>query len=355
MKAIKFNLSYGNEQIKTLAELKENCNVDMLLETLKNGLLARWLTAQGETALSEKVSAIDTADNRSALKMLFKVLFEKDASVMEQSAAEIFTVREKEAERLLNLSKLAEKENGIIAQYHEGYDDLIEALKANKNDYPSLKAGMITLYAQYRKLLLLDKNKFYETFKDGYPLVLLSFMANQTLCEYFFSSSEEVNQVYEDVLPQLEIEGIIKNIKLAIRKGEKSPAVELETEEQLEKFKSQNQGKTFIRIAKSSPGYNDSNCSANCFYVGDFYIPYDALFLPHIKIFSGETDRYWKDIEAAGQTFMIISMEEGNKVRNSGANGEELSADDVNGKFIFTNGIDYMSNSDSDKLIYMEV
>lgn len=355
MKAIKFNLSYGNEQIKTLAELKENCNVDMLLETLKNGLLTRWLTAQGETALSEKVSAIDTTDNRSALKTLFKVLFEKDASVMEQSAAEIFTVREKEAERLLNLSKLAEKENGIIAQYHKGYDDLIESLKANKNDYSFLKARMITLYAQYRKLLLLDKYRFYKTFNDGYPLVLLSLMANQTLCEYFFSSAEEVNQVYKDVLPQLQIEEMIKNIKSAIKKGEKSPAVKLETEEQLEEFKSQNQGKTFIRIATSSHGYNDSNCLANSFYVGDFYISYDALIFPHIKIFSGKTDQYWKDIEANGKIFMIIAMEEGNKVRNSGANGEELSAEDINGKFIFTNGIDYMSNSDSDKLIYMEV
>jgi hypothetical protein len=287
--------------------------------------------------------------------MLFKILFEKDASVMEQSAAEIFTLRKKEAERLFNLSKLAEKENGIIAQYHKGYDDLIEALKANKNDYPSLKAGMITLYAQYRKLLLLDKNKFYETFKDGYPLVLLSLMANQTLCEYFFSSIEEVNQVYEDVLPQLQIERMIKNIVFAIKKEEKSPAVKLETEEQLEKFKSQNQGKTFIRIAKSSPGYNASNCSVDSFYVGDFYIPYEVLVFPHIKIFSGKTDQYWKDIEATGKTFMIISMKKGNKVRNSGANGEELSAEDINGKFIFTNGIDYMSNSDSDKLIYMEV
>ena len=45
MKAIKFNLSYGNERIKTLAELKENCNIDMLLETLQNGLLVRWLMA----------------------------------------------------------------------------------------------------------------------------------------------------------------------------------------------------------------------------------------------------------------------------------------------------------------------
>ena len=148
---------------------------------------------------------------------------------------------------------------------------------------------------------------------------------------------------------------MIKNIVFAIKKEEKSPAVKLETEEQLEKFKSQNQGKTFIRIAKSSPGYNASNCSVDSFYVGDFYIPYEVLVSPHIKIFSGKTDQYWKDIEAAGKTFMIISMEERNKVRNSGANGEELSADDINGKFIFTNGIDYMSNSDSDKLIYMEV
>ena len=56
MKTIKFNLSYGDERIKSLAELKENCNVDMLLETLENGRLHRWLLSQGEAELAEKVA-----------------------------------------------------------------------------------------------------------------------------------------------------------------------------------------------------------------------------------------------------------------------------------------------------------
>ena len=42
MKAIKFNLRYGDMQLKTVAELKEYGNIDMLLETLNNGFLERW-------------------------------------------------------------------------------------------------------------------------------------------------------------------------------------------------------------------------------------------------------------------------------------------------------------------------
>lgn len=357
MKAIKFNLSYGNEKIKTLDELKENCNVDMLLETLQNGLLVRWLTAQGKLNLAEKISAIDTSDYRNALSELLRILFDKDASVMEQSASEIFAIREKEAKRIENLSNLAEKENEIIVQYHKGYYDLLENLKTSKNDYPALKAFMETLYSQYRQLLLLDKTRFYNTFKKEYPLVLLAFMANQPLCECFFCSANEVKQVYDDVLPQLSYDGIIKSIETALLRNENTVAVKIETQEALEKFKSShaNNSNNNLRIRRSSGGYNHSFVYVDNFDVGDYYLPDDAVVFPHIKIFSGKTDQYWKDIEPKGKSFMIISMEEGNKVRNSGANGEEYSADDINGKFQFTDGIDYMSNSDTDKLIYMEI
>ncbi|MCI7036681.1 MAG: hypothetical protein MSH22_10765 [Spirochaetia bacterium] len=357
MKAIKFNLSYGNEKIKTLDELKESCNVDMLLETLNNGLLVRWLTAQGRTDLAEKISSIDTGDFRKALSELLKILFDKDASVLEQAAGEIFAIREKEAKRFEKLSNLAGKENEIIAQYHKGYGDLIESLKEAKDDYPALKAQMKTLYSQFRQLLLLDKTRFYNTFKEGYPLVLIAFMANQDLCECFFSSAEEVKQVYDDVMPLLSNDGIIKSIETGLWRNENTVAVKIETQETLEKFKSSNANNSnkCLRIRQSSGRYNHSYVYIDSFDVGDYYLPEEALVLPHIKIFSGKTDQYWKDIEPKGKTFMIISMEEGNKVRNSGANGEEYSASDINGKFQFTDGIDYMSNSDTDKLIYMEI
>ena len=74
-----------------------------------------------------------------------------------------------------------------------------------------------------------------------------------------------------------------------------------------------------------------------------------------LKSFSGQTEGYWKDIEPKNKRFMIISMEEGNFVRNAAKQGEELSASDINGKFSIINGIDYKSNNASQKLIYMEV
>lgn len=75
----------------------------------------------------------------------------------------------------------------------------------------------------------------------------------------------------------------------------------------------------------------------------------------YIKIFSGHTESYWKDIESADKQYMIIYMEEGNFVRNIGKKGEELSADDINGNFPILKGIDYKSNNDSHSLYYMEI
>lgn len=355
MKAIKFNLSYGNKRIKTLAELEENCDIDMLLETLDNGLLVRWLTAQGKSELAEKVGVIDKSDYRKATKELLTVLFGKDASVLEQAAAELFAVREKEAARLESLKNLASKENEIIEQHHAGYNDTLSALKESANDYPKLKALMITLNSQYRELLKLDASRFYNDFKDGYPLVLLALMANTNL-RGFLSAAYNNETVYDDVLPQLSIEPSLINIKNKIAHGEPSPAVYIETDEQLREFQDKYGEKEFGYIYKTSSGnYTTKIITASRFAVNMWYVPLEAISVGHIKTFNGETDAYWKDIEPKGKTFMIISIKSGNKLRNAGANGEELTADDINGKFIFTDGIDYMSNSDSDKLIYMEV
>jgi hypothetical protein len=77
--------------------------------------------------------------------------------------------------------------------------------------------------------------------------------------------------------------------------------------------------------------------------------------LPHIQCFAGETEGYWKDLKPKGTRYLVIQMVNGNLIRNCGINGEELKADDVNGKFPILDGIDYKSNSSVDKLVYMEV
>ena len=324
MKEIKFNLSYANKSIKTLDELKDDCNIDMLLETLDNGLLARWLNAQGEKELSQKVTAIDKSDYRKAIKELLSVLFGKEASVYEQAFSELFTLRQKEINRLENLEKLAEKENEIITQYHKNYNETLEALKISSNDYPKLKALMQVLYEQYKGLLSLDKERFYNDFKEGYPLVVLSLIANRSLRQFFFDSEDKIKKVYDDVIPQLSIEQNLKNIMKKIKENDSSVseiATFIQTDEQLQEFKEKYGETKFGCIFTSSGKWYSDFIPASSFTTDFYYISQEKLSVPHIKIYSGQTDAYWKDLEPKDKIFMIISIETGNKLRNAGSNG----------------------------------
>ena len=71
--------------------------------------------------------------------------------------------------------------------------------------------------------------------------------------------------------------------------------------------------------------------------------------------FAGMTDGYWKDLEPKGKKYMIISMGDGDYVRSAGQSGGDLSSADILNTFVIVDGVDYKSNSDTRKLLYMEV
>ena len=358
MKAIKFNLGDGEHLIRTVAELKEHSNIDILLETLNSGLLERWLQAQGDTDLLKKIQAIDKSNKRQACDALCRAVFGEDSTTAQQVAAELFDFRIKEEKRREMLKELKEKEDTIIAQYHKGYDDILAALRHRSADYASLKADMRILYEHYPSLLKLDAAHFYKTFKNDYPLVLLALTANKELREFIGYDNQ---RLYKDIMPQLGGENPIESIITKLKNGEDSPAVKLITLDQLTSFRRNNKGKTVLRLRLSPNNYYMSSmCPVFDFERGDYYVDQAALEIKtspiaHIKIFRGKTDQYWKDIEPKGTQCMIISIKKENKLRNAGKNGEKLTDADINGQFIFTDGIDYMSNSDTDTLIYMEV
>ncbi len=82
------------------------------------------------------------------------------------------------------------------------------------------------------------------------------------------------------------------------------------------------------------------------------------LFLKeNLKSCSKHTDGYWDEIEPKGKKYMILRMERNDFVRSQGVSGEDskYAYDDVFNKFIILDGIDYKSNDDSHKLLYMEV
>ena len=75
----------------------------------------------------------------------------------------------------------------------------------------------------------------------------------------------------------------------------------------------------------------------------------------NLKIFGGETDNYWKDLEPGDKKYMILKIDSGDSVRSAGKRDEILEVKDVNGKFPILDGVDYRSKYTYHKVLYIEV
>lgn len=362
-KAIKFNLILDKNPVRSLEDLRDNFNIEDLLAAYRNGSLKRWLETrklEKEAAELEKVTGDDI---NAALELGRIFLGEEYNKELLAGAAYSFDFRQKEAEKLKALEAAKFQRDEIIRAYHGGYEKLLDELEARGNDYSFVKPGIAELFKNYAGLYRLDDWVFYGRFIKACPLVILALLAHTGMRPLIAKQPEEI---YKDldhralVVPryrQSDIDAFLKKWETSrdqpeVQKIEGStsnkkvkelgiPILMLECRDNAEL-----NGKV---VASSSLGDN---------YYPYEYVPLSAIALPlpnHIQTFSGETESYWKDVQPGGRQFLIIKMEEGNFLRSAGKNGEELKAEDVNGKFPILEGIDYKSNNARHQLVYMEV
>ena len=74
-----------------------------------------------------------------------------------------------------------------------------------------------------------------------------------------------------------------------------------------------------------------------------------------LKIVSRDTQAKWDPIERKEVKLMVISIKSGTFVKNAGEFSEKLSAENINGKFLLFNGLEYQCNDRSYELLYMGV
>jgi hypothetical protein len=234
---------------------------------------------------------------------------------------------------------------------------------------------------------------FYSWFISKYPLVILTVLANQDTRTLLPHSLEEIHQQ----ITAITLPSSSNNQKKSQKSSPKqATSYDQQKLNQFQERWKRNEKLPEVKRCTSSSGnktLKDAkrdifmlDCNDNHKLDGQivtmkeletFYYPFSYVYpedidatvsntetlvsnidetLPrHVKSFAGATEGYWKDLEPKGKRFMLINMEDGNIVRNSGKQGEELKAADVNGKFPILDGIDYKSNNAGHSLIYMEV
>jgi hypothetical protein len=362
-KAIKFNLVLDGRPVRNLDDLRDNFNIEDVLVAFRNGSLARWLETRG---LVEEIAALEKiqGDDLDAARELCRVFHGDCTEQQIEAAAYPFEFRQKEAEKLRQYQNLKKQEDEIIRAYHEGYEKLLKEIDDKGEDYPFVKSGVAELFRNYVGLYQLDAEAFYGRFIKDHPLVILAMLANDDMRNLI---ARQPGEIYGDLgetlfhyiqfpYSQPDIDAFVKKFN----KDNNQPQIE-RINVQKENLSLRKRGVWILILdCNGNPQLNGKvlNSSELGNYYPYTYVPCDSICSPsssHVTSFAGVTEGYWKDVQAKGKSFLIIKMEEGNFIRNAGKGGEELSAKDVNGKFLILDGIDYKSNNAAHRLVYMEV
>ena len=304
-KTIKFNLICDGKPVRTLEDLRNNFSIEDVIAYFNNQLLHRWLNVRGYNQELDKVEALQTEDEIELVKGLIEI-FEVDmdiASVEEKT----YILRYKWEQELLleEYNKNKFKRTSIIDDYHSGYDQLIEDIHTHFDDISRMKAAISEINKQYARLYELDYRTLFYDFLEKAPLAIFVMLMNSKMRDKYLpiSITEEDGSVVVDINEDTDKKDMYESVRFLVSNSDKIHKI-----------------------------------------LGD-----------NLKVYSGETDGYWRDVETPDKKYMVLKMENGNYVRSTGKNGGDLASADVNEKFVILDGIDYKSNNASHVLFYMEV
>lgn len=303
-KTIKFNLICDEKPVRTIEDLQNNFSIEDVLAYYNNQLLHRWLRVRGYEQELEAISAITSTEPMEIIKELIRIFdVEVDDEKVEESIYMLKYLDERK-----ELCAIYEQEQyntaHIIEDYEAGYRQLVEGILDNPTDAAKIKANIAEIVSNYAWILKLNhRNLFYNLIEKSVLAVMCLLMNEKS-----------------------------RNYYLPVEKTDEDGTVALDTS------KNPDKRAMFERICQMIKR-------------SDFA----TILEGNLVSFSGITDGYWKDLEPKGKQYMIVSMGEGDYVRAAGHSGGDLSSTDVLNKFVIVDGVDYKSNSDTRKLLYMEV
>lgn len=305
-KTIKFNLICDEKPVRTIEDLRNNFSIEDVLTYYDNKLLHRWLAVRGYDEELEAVSAITSNDSVEIIKELIRI-FEVVADM--EKVKECVYMLEYLAERRKQCARY-EQENykikNIIYDYEKGYRQLVDRIIKNPSSMAIIKACIAEMVDDYAGLLELDhRNLFYVLYEKS-ALAVMCLLMNEKSRNYYvpMNITAKNGTIILDTVSNADKRMMFRNICSLIKRN-------------------------------------------------DFVIT--PTLEGRVRSFSGITDGYWKDLEPKGKRCMIISMDAGDYVRPAGQSGGDLSSTDIVDKFVIVDGIDYKSNSNTRKLLYMEV
>ncbi len=199
-KTIKFNLTLNKCPVRDLDDLRENFNIDDLLDVYHSKVLHRWLEVRGLLIELDGLMKIKSFDNKVIATDLCQV-FHADFTTADIDAVVYpFNARQQQRQQLEEFASHYFSCNVVINDYHTGYNNLCNEMRERSEDYPFLKTAIDNLWKNYSKLLKVDFEAFFLSF-NTHPLVLFSMLANDHCRESNLFDHEYKASVFSSIPP----------------------------------------------------------------------------------------------------------------------------------------------------------
>lgn len=350
-KPIKFNLILDGEPVRTLEQLKDNFNIDDILQHYKSGVLQRWLETRGIEEELKKINKIKGSNLIETAKNLSEI-FNKNISIEEiEHAVYHLHAKQDEEDRLKKTNKIKTNIKEIVASYHREYEKLCQDIEKKKNSYAFLKNISAKLCDEYWMLFELDYERFFSFFSEKAPLILFTMIT----CEKVRKSEQMFNYAKKT---------LIKIIPNGAKKFKKSTNGKWEyiTNKSIKIIEIKKMTGIFNIRDSGGKEYDASALKENDLLNGlsirssnnTNSLLYSETIHPFTE-YSGKTEGNWNNIESKGKKCLILKIGKNSVIKNAGAKKQELNEMDISGNFPITIGLDYKSDNNSEQIIYFKI
>lgn len=161
---VRFNLKFYDstgaaQDIRSLVDLREKCNLSDLYDYFEAGVLERWLSAQGERGISESVTRIHSEpDLAKRLKKLVSVL---SLGNQDRNIDDIVFVHQHQSHKPRTVPE------GTVVEQPPSYLDLIAELFGAKCDMGRVDSWKMCLLKPLRKILKYYAERFFNDIRCG--------------------------------------------------------------------------------------------------------------------------------------------------------------------------------------------
>lgn len=204
-KKIKFNLHCNGQKIANMESLRENFNLEDIVEHFQSGRLQRWLEAQGFVCELEKVRAINATEIEQIIKELLQV-FEIETSEDEcnQVIQDIHLMQTyfKNKKEIKNILQENIQQQKLSEDWNEEFRNLVIGIMQNSTDKELIRRNLERIIKDHHHLLSLHKEILFGILWRNLPLVFLMSMTIKGFREMWSIGLSQMKNTSQISIPQ---------------------------------------------------------------------------------------------------------------------------------------------------------